>query len=80
MAALAAAEGQAARAIRLAGAAAGLREAVGARMSMHLEPELVRGLEPARRILGKAVQQAAWAEGLAMTQEQAIAYALEKTG
>lgn len=76
MAAVAAAEGQAARALRLAGAAAGMREGVGARIPMQWEPELSRSLEPAERALGASGREAAWAEGLAMAWEEAIAQAL----
>ncbi len=77
MAAVAATEGQAARAVRLAGAAAGVRGAVGAHMPMQWEPELSRNLEPARRALDETARETAWTEGLAMTREQAIAYALD---
>jgi tetratricopeptide (TPR) repeat protein len=65
------------RAARLFGAASALRDAI----SMHLSPADRSLYEPylvvAHADLDEAVFAAAWAEGQALTLEQAIAYALE---
>jgi hypothetical protein len=74
---LAAARGQAARGLRLAGAAAAAREAAGERLWVGEQPELDRWLAPARAALSEPDGAAAWAEGSAMTLEQAIADALD---
>ncbi len=81
--ALAAREGHAARAYRLVGAAAALRETIGAPRSASEQTQLERNLEPARQVLGEADQAQAQAEGHAMSMEQAFEYArlrLEATG
>jgi hypothetical protein len=41
--------------------------------------EIDRLVEPARQMLAEETAAAAWAEGEAMTEEQAIAYALADT-
>jgi non-specific serine/threonine protein kinase len=74
---LAAGEGQAARALRLAGAAAALRQTIGTSMGPAYQTYLRRGLELAWQALGEEAGEAAWAEGQRMTLEQAVAYALE---
>jgi tetratricopeptide (TPR) repeat protein len=65
------------RAARLFGAASALRDAIG----MHLSPVDRSLYEPylaaAHGELGETAFAAAWAEGQALTLEQAIAYALE---
>lgn len=68
---LAAAQAQPQRALRLAGAAASLREAIGAPHA-----RLEHRLEAARQTLSEAVGTELWAEGRAMTLEQASTYAL----
>jgi DNA-binding CsgD family transcriptional regulator len=77
-AALAAAQGQAARALRLAGAATALREAIAAPRPPVDHTWLERWLAPARGALAAAARAAAWEEGRALTPDQAAAYALEE--
>ena len=74
---LAVAQSEPERALRLAAAAAVLREAISAPRSPSDQTGLERMLEPARQALGEASSALAWAEGRALTLEQAIAYALE---
>lgn len=74
---LAAAEGRSERALRLAGAAAGLRTALGAAVPPAREAEVESRLMPARQALGEAAAVAAWTEGAAMSLEQAVASAIE---
>ncbi|MGQ0569585.1 MAG: ATP-binding protein [Armatimonadota bacterium] len=64
------------RAARLVGAAAALREAVGARLPPSDRSDYNRQLEVARASLGDTAFAAAWDQGRAMTLEQAIEYAL----
>lgn len=73
---LAAAEGQAERALRLAGAAARLRELGDSRQERDAAARLERRLAPARRALPPERQAAAVERGRAMTREEAIADAL----
>ncbi len=75
-AALAAARGQSAGALRLAGAAAALRDAIAARPSPRESTWLCRGLEPARVSLGERASTEQWELGRAASLEQAIAEAL----
>lgn len=77
LAGLAAAQNDAARCLRLAGAAGALREVIEAPCPPDRQARLTRRLAPARENLSHAVFAAAWAEGQAMTLEQAIAHALE---
>jgi non-specific serine/threonine protein kinase len=79
LASLAAAEAHAERAVRLAGAAAALRETSGLPVPGSDQSEQERQVEQARRALGEAAATAAWAEGQTMTLEEAVAYALEGT-
>jgi Tetratricopeptide repeat len=72
----AAGRGQPERALRLAGAAGALREALGLFAPRADQARLERWLEPARHQLGPTAAAAAWAEGQAMTPEQAVADAL----
>ena len=65
-----------ARALRLAGAASALREAIDQRPSAAERVRLKRWLRPARRALPAAAAEAAWRAGLAMSFDQAIDYAL----
>jgi hypothetical protein len=65
------------RAARLWGAAAALREAIGAPLPPSEREKYEREVGAARAALGEEAFASAWAEGEAMTLEQAIAYALE---
>lgn len=73
-------EGQAERAVRLAGAAAGLRQTLGALSSPVVQRQRTRWLAAARAALGDAAFAAALKAGEALTREQAIAFALEDAG
>lgn len=77
LAGLAAAQAQPVRALRLAGAAEAFREALGKPHARNLRDWSERKLGPARESLGTEATTAAWAEGQAMDQERAMAYALE---
>jgi predicted ATPase/DNA-binding SARP family transcriptional activator len=68
--------GQPARAARLWSAAEALREALGKSLAAADRPEYDHWVADARAELGKAIFAAAWAEGRAMSLEQAIAEAL----
>jgi tetratricopeptide (TPR) repeat protein len=73
---VAATQGQGGRALRLSGVAARLRESIGAPLSPTEQESLQRKLRLARHLLGDDAGAAAWAEGQAMSEEQAMAYAL----
>jgi tetratricopeptide (TPR) repeat protein len=73
---LATAEAQLPRALRLAGAAASLREKHGTPLAPSSQARLERTLELVRSAFSGEDAAAAWSEGQAMTLEQAIAYAL----
>jgi predicted ATPase/DNA-binding SARP family transcriptional activator len=75
LAGVAAAQGQRERAARLFGAAAAGREPIGNDLPPDFE-ERVAALRPA---MGEDAFAAAWAEGAAMTLQQAVEYALEET-
>jgi hypothetical protein len=77
-AALASAMGLAGRAARLFGAAEGLREGIGAPGAPSELEANRRSVSRARKMLPEEAFAAAWAEGRAMSLEQAIAYALEE--
>jgi predicted ATPase/class 3 adenylate cyclase/Tfp pilus assembly protein PilF len=70
-------EGASERAARLMGAAEALREALGIIVVPNDRAEYDRIVESARARLGEATFASAWAEGRAMSPEQAIALALE---
>lgn len=72
LAELAAAEGAPERAVRLAAAAAALRESIESPAPQAGS----RGPETARQMLGERASAAAWAEGQSMSEAQAVAYAL----
>ena len=74
---LAAARAQPERAVRLAGAAAGLRETLGMPLPPADQAKLEERLSPARDALSKEAAEAAWTEGRATPLEQAIAFALQ---
>ena len=74
---LAAAQDEPERALRLAGAAAVLRETIGAPLPPTEQSALEHMLAPARQALGETATASAWAEGRMMPLERAIEYALE---
>jgi hypothetical protein len=76
---VAAAEGQYERATQLLGAAAALRETIGAPLSPGQQSELDNQMALVRTGLAEGCLASAWAEGRAMTLEQAIAHALENS-
>ena len=80
MAASAAAQCKAEQALRLAGAAASLRQRLGAPLAPAEQFKLERSLEVARRALSNADGLAAWMEGWAMPVEQAVQEALRSEG
>ncbi len=67
------------RAARLWGAAEALREVIGSPRPPNEREEYERGLATVREALGEEVFSAAWAEGRAMSLEQAIEYALQNS-
>jgi hypothetical protein len=71
-------EGQADRAARLAGAAAKLRETAGTSTWPVIQRARDKRLRLARSALGEERFRKAWADGEAMTPEQAITYALHE--
>ncbi len=72
------AKAEGARAARLYGAAEALRLAIGATLSPADRAELERHLATTRATLDEASWEAAWADGRAMTPEQAAEYALSE--
>ena len=75
---LATAEGQAARALRLAGATNALRRTFGVAVGLIGEAAFERSMEPAWRALDEQEAIAAWEKGRNTTLEDAIAFALEE--
>lgn len=75
-ASLAVAQGQPARAARLFGAVAALRERLGSLLEVPLQSEHDRDLAQVRDALEAAAFTAAWEEGQAMPLEEIAAYAL----
>jgi tetratricopeptide (TPR) repeat protein len=73
LAAVAADEGENDRALRLGGAAQGLRDRIHVVTESPLSREIISRLEPLRHSAGG---DQAWKSGLAMSREDAIAYAL----
>jgi predicted ATPase len=80
LASLAAAQSQPDRAVRLAGAAAAQRAAIGAPFAVAWTTWFARWLRPAEQMLSDGARASVWAEGQAMTLEQAVAYALDEGG
>ncbi len=74
---LAAGEGRAARALRLAGAADTLRRSVGGPTGPTFVAYLRRGLEPAWQALGRKQGASAFDEGRKMSPEDALTYAFD---
>lgn len=60
------------RSLRLAGAAAALRQSIGGPLTAAEQTKLERGLEPARRALTTTTGRTAWLEGWVMPVEKAI--------
>ncbi|MFN2462752.1 MAG: AAA family ATPase [Candidatus Dormibacteria bacterium] len=77
LAAIVGEQGEGARAGRLFGAAAALNEALGAVIWPHVRATHEQSLAACRALVDADTWAAAWAEGEAMTQDQAIAYALD---
>ncbi len=75
-AALAAAQSHPVRALHLAGAAEGLAASAGAAPTRLTRPVVERWLDQSRRTLGRKRSAARWAEGRAMSRQQAIEIAL----
>ncbi|MFI4978343.1 MAG: BTAD domain-containing putative transcriptional regulator [Solirubrobacterales bacterium] len=75
LAAVAVAEGQTDRALRLGGAAEGLRTRIEVVSTSPLHREISRRLQPMRQ---GADAQRGWLAGAAMSREEAIGYALEE--
>jgi non-specific serine/threonine protein kinase len=81
LAGVAAREGRAERAARLFGVADALSEKTGAGVSWSVLRNLnERDLAVTREMLDPEAFEAAWAEGRAMTLEEAVAYALSEAG
>jgi hypothetical protein len=76
LAGVSSARGQYNRSAQLFGAAEALREVLGHRPTPQVQADYDRRLASTRSGLGEAAFGAAWAEGRAMTLEQAIEYAL----
>jgi predicted ATPase/DNA-binding CsgD family transcriptional regulator/Tfp pilus assembly protein PilF len=76
----AAASAQPERALRLAGAADALREAIGKPLASAARDSLERSLASARRGRSAEVGAAAWSDGRATPMEQAISLALSAPG
>ena len=77
LASLAAAEGQHIRALRLGAAAAVLAEATGVAFEVFGQRVAGASLATARRALGEAAADAAWAMGQTMRLDEAVSYALD---
>jgi hypothetical protein len=73
---LAGREQRAARAVGLLGAGEAFCSTIGARPPVARGPEYERTVARGRAALGEAAFAAAWAEGRAMSREQAVEYAL----
>jgi len=72
----AAAQSRPERSLKLAGAAAALRQTLGAPNTAAEQTRLEKGLDPARKALTDAAGAAAWIEGWAMPVEEAVQEAL----
>jgi predicted ATPase len=73
---IAGAKAQGERAARLWGAAEALRKTIGATLHGTDRPDYERSVAAARSQLNETTWEAAWAEGLAMSPEEAAEYAL----
>ena len=72
----AAAQSESRRCLRLAGAAAALRQAIGSPLTPAEQARLEASLRPARQALSNTAGVAAWLEGWALPVEQAVEEAL----
>jgi len=72
----AAVEAQAERSLRLAGAAAALRQNIGAPLAPVEQTKLESNLDPAKQALGNTAGAMAWLEGWVMSVEKAVDEAL----
>jgi tetratricopeptide (TPR) repeat protein len=77
-ASLAAGTGRPEQALRLAGAAAALREDIGGPLAAGEQAALDHTLEPARASLDEEARAAAWEIGQALSMEEAVAEALDR--
>jgi hypothetical protein len=77
LAGLAAAQGEHPRFLRLAGAAAALRDSIARPRRAGEQAAFYRRYAAAQQALGGAAAAGVWAEGQALTLEQAIEYALQ---
>jgi hypothetical protein len=77
LAGMAALDGRPRRAIELAGAAEACREASGRALWPVFGRQVERWLAPARAAVDRAAADAAWREGLRMSFDQAVEYALD---
>jgi non-specific serine/threonine protein kinase len=75
---LAGARGQGARAARLWGAAEALRANIGSPATPEARPYYERSMATARTLLGEAAWEGAFAEGMAMSADEAAEYALSE--
>jgi hypothetical protein len=64
------------RSLRLAGAAAALRQALGAPLPPVEQAQVEKSVEPARKALSNAAASTAWLEGWGMPVEKAVEDAL----
>jgi hypothetical protein len=71
-------EGRPARAVRLFAAADEIRQSIGLLRSPSDRLDHENAVNAVRASLGEATFGATWAEGRAMTPEQAVAYALDE--
>jgi DNA-binding CsgD family transcriptional regulator len=79
LAGVAAMEGDAARAVRLASAASALEENAGMWAFPPIRARQEHWLERAKQTLDATAREAAWAQGRRMTMDEVIAHALEAT-
>jgi predicted ATPase/Tfp pilus assembly protein PilF len=79
LAAMAAADGQLERAVRIWGATQALRDAISVLRPPNETEEYTRCLNGARQEMGEEVFSALWAQGQVMDIDRAIAYALEES-
>lgn len=72
-----AAQLEAERSLRLAGAAAALRQSIGAPLTPAEQSKLEAALEPPEQALTNAAGAAAWLEGWSMSAEEAVEESLK---
>jgi hypothetical protein len=79
-ASLAAAQQNAERSLRLAGAAAALRQNIGAPLAAAEQLKLDASLDPARQAMGNSAGAEAWLQGWALATHRAVDEALRTGG